>query len=240
MSVPGLPFALRAAGHPPCASAVRDGALILTGAPGTDLFIDPAGGDGPAPGAGWMAGPPPDGDFSLGARVSVEFSSTYDAGVLLLYADECRWAKLCFEYSPQHRPTAVTVVTREMSDDSNSFAVDGHRLWLRITRAGHAWAFHASTDGGWWQLLRYFSLGTRDGESVEVGFLAQSPTGAGCTAVFDRITFREAHRATCGTAVSLRDGGERREKRLGGRGQDWFGRLTDLVLIRVPMQDLGR
>ena len=76
---------------------------------------------------------------------------TFDAGVLLVYAAERQWAKLCFEYSPQLQPTAVTVVTRESSDDCNSFEVDGHTLWLRITRSGAAWAFHASTDGAWWR-----------------------------------------------------------------------------------------
>ena len=83
----------------------------------------------------------------------------YDAGVLLLHARERQWAKLCFEYSPQLRPTAVTVVTRGTSDDCNSFEVDGRSLWLRITRSGAAWAFHASADGSWWRLLRYFALG---------------------------------------------------------------------------------
>ena len=98
----------------------------------------------------------------------------YDAGVLLLHAAERQWAKLCFEYSPQLRPTAVTVVTRGTSDDCNSFEVDGTTLWLRITRSGAGWAFHASADGGWWRLLRYFALSSDPAEMVRVGFLAQS------------------------------------------------------------------
>jgi regulation of enolase protein 1 (concanavalin A-like superfamily) len=122
--------------------------------------------------------------------------------VLLVHAAERRWAKLCFEYSPQRRPTAVTVVTRGTSDDCNSFEVDGGSLWLRITRTGPAWAFHASTDGAWWRLLRYFAL-SGDGdvaEPVRVGFLAQSPTGEGCAATFDHIAFRP------GAPANLRDG----------------------------------
>jgi len=121
----------------------------------------------------------------------------YDAGVLLLHAAERHWAKLCFEYSPQLRPTVVTVVTRETSDDCNSFEVDGHTLWLRITRSRAAWAFHASADGTWWRLLRYFTLGP---DLVRVGFLAQSPTGEGCAATFDHITFPP------GAPQNLRDG----------------------------------
>lgn len=201
VNVPGLPFELVPAGEPACAYSLRGEALVLTGAGGTDLFVDPAGDGSTGPGAGWLAGLPPAGDFSLAARVSVEFGSTYDAGALLLYAGDLRWAKLAFEYSPQHRPTAVTVVTNGRSDDSNSFEMADSSLWLRVTRSGRAWAFHASTDGAWWRLLRYFSLGEHpDGETVTVGFLAQSPTGSGCTTAFDRITLSAA------APKDLRDG----------------------------------
>jgi regulation of enolase protein 1 (concanavalin A-like superfamily) len=141
---------------------------------------------------------PPPGDFTLATLVSVGFTSRYDAGVLVLQADRRHWAKLCFELSPQLTPMAVTVVTRETSDDCNSFDVSGDLLWLRMTRAGRAWAFHASTDGRWWRLLRYFAL--RGEPEARVGFLAQSPTGQGCTARFEQISFRS------GAPADLRDG----------------------------------
>jgi uncharacterized protein len=199
LKLPGLPFPLEPAGSPPPGCRVLHGALILTAAAGTDLFVDPAGADPGAtlPDAGRFVGLPPAGDFTLRAQVSVDFRSMYDAGVLLLHAAERQWAKLCFEYSPQQRPTAVTVVTRGTSDDCHSFEVDGNALWLRVTRSGAAWAFHASTDGAWWRLLRYFSLGTG---LVRVGFLAQSPAGQGCAASFDHIWFQS------GAPENLRDG----------------------------------
>ena len=198
LKLPDLPFPLEPAGSPPAGCRVRNGVLTLTAAARTDLFVDPAGADlGQLPDAGRFAGLPPAGDFTLATQVSVEFGSMYDAGVLLLHAAERQWAKLCFEYSPQLKPTAVTVVTRETSDDCNSFEVDGHALWLRITRSGAAWAFHASTDGTWWRLLRYFAL---SGDTVRVGFLAQSPAGEGCAATFDHIRFRP------GAPENLRDG----------------------------------
>ena len=196
LKLPSLPFALEPEGSPPPGCRVRSGVLTLTAAANTDLFVDPAGAER-IPDAGRFTGLPPAGDFTLAAQVSVEFASMYDAGVLLLYAAERRWAKLCFEYSPQLIPTAVTVVTNQTSDDSNSFEVDGRTLWLRITRSGPAWAFHASTDGAWWRLLRYFTL---PGDMVRVGFLALSPTGEGCAATFDQITFRP------GAPGNLRDG----------------------------------
>jgi len=197
LTIPWLPFPLAREGRPPCEYRVRDAALVLTGAASTDLFVDPAGA-GTAPDAGRLLGTPPPGDFTLAALVRGDFRATYDAGVLLLYAGERRWAKLCLELSPQRQPTAVTVVTRDTSDDCNSFEVTDRSLWLRITRAGAAWAFHASTDGDWWRLLRYFSLGSD--EPVRVGFLAQSPTGQGCTATFEQIALR------AGAPSDLRDG----------------------------------
>ena len=36
------------------------------------------------------------------------------------YLSDRRWAKLCYEFSPERKPTAVTVVTHGTSDDSNS------------------------------------------------------------------------------------------------------------------------
>jgi uncharacterized protein len=200
LSVPRLPFPLAAEGAPPCAYGRRDGGLAVTARGGTDLFVDPAGAAVP-PDAGRLVGIPPGGDFTMAARVTVGFASTYDAGVLLLYAAERRWAKLCYEFSPQNQPTAVTVVTRETSDDANSIELDDGGVWLRITRTGRAWAFHASTDGRWWRLLRYFSLGEHEpAEPVKVGLLAQSPTGEGCTAIFQDITFRP------GAPADLRNG----------------------------------
>ena len=203
LTVPGLPFPLVPEGAPPCAHSLRDGALVLTARGGTDMFVDPSG-SGDPPDAGRLVGVPPDGDFTLAARVTVGFASTFDAGVLLLHRADREWAKLCFEQSPQGRPMAVTVVTRGTSDDANAFEAGDDGLWLRITRTGPAWAFHASADGARWLMLRYFSLGSSGGrepaEQVKVGFLAQSPTGAGCTAAFEHIAFRP------GAPADLRDG----------------------------------
>lgn len=200
LTIPDLPFPLAPQGRPACGHELTDGTLRLTAQAGTDLFVDPAG-TAEVPDAGYLAGSPPEGDFTLAARVRVEFGSMYDAGVLLVHAADRRWAKLCFEYSPQKVPTAVTVVTRGSSDDANAFAVeDGEPLWLRITRTGRTWAFHASTDGNWWRLLRYFTLDEQETDRVSVGFLAQSPTGPGCSAVFDHITFSRT------APADLRDG----------------------------------
>ena len=204
LNLPALPFTLVPAGGKDCTFAVdEDGTLTLTGQARTDIFIDPAGdGEGERPDAGFLLGVPPKGDFTLSARVTVPFASMFDAGVLLIHAGPDRFAKLCFEYSPQKRPSAVSVVTRGVSDDSNSFPVDGDTLWLRITRTGRAWALHASVDGRWWDMLRYFSLqeAAEVRDEVRVGFLAQSPAGDGIRVTFAQITYSE------GAPKDLRNG----------------------------------
>jgi uncharacterized protein len=195
VTFPAVPMPMRWQVAPEQAD-VDDSRLRIGAARNTDLFVDP-GGDGVTLNAPRLLGPPPPGDFQLSARVSVEFAATFDAGVLLVWADETRWAKLCFERSPAGAPMVVTVVTRRASDDANAFVVSGGVVWLRVSRLGRAHAFHASTDGASWAFVRYFDLGA---EASLIGFEAQSPTGDGCVATFDDIRFVRARLA------DLRDG----------------------------------
>lgn len=176
--------------------------LAATAPRRTDIFIDPAAreeGEGIVLNAPALLGTPPEGDYQLAARVTVDFAATADAGVLLLWADDTNWAKLCFEYSPDGRPMLVTVVCRGVADDANSFVIDGDTAWLRVARVGHAYAFHGSTDGAHWELLRVFRLAVPHAE-VRVGFEVQSPHGEQCAVRFDDIRFSRD------TLVQLRDG----------------------------------
>ena len=180
----GLPFEL-AWLSAPVAWDVTDGTLRIEAGPRTDWFADPAGGTEPMLNAPALVGAVT-GDFILSARVSVEFAATFDAGVLMLHADDRCWAKLCLERSPDGSPMVVSVVTREYSDDCNSVVVDGDELWLRIARLGAGYAFHTSSDARRWKLVRYFGL---PAPTASVGFEAQSPLGEGCTARFSDVSF---------------------------------------------------
>jgi regulation of enolase protein 1 (concanavalin A-like superfamily) len=161
--------------------------LTIEAGPRTDLFRDPQGAD-PQLGAPRQLVDAPDGDWTLSARVSAQLAATFDAGALLLWVDERTWAKLAFERSPAGEGMVVSVVTRGLSDDCNSVVVDGDAVWLRIARVGEAFAFHASDDGERWDFVRHFAL---DGEP-QIGFLAQSPTGDGCSATFDPVRLQAA------------------------------------------------
>jgi hypothetical protein len=184
VSLPPLPAPL--VWHtPPTQWQATDSSLTMAAGARTDLFIDPQGA-APMRNAPRLLGAV-SGDFQLSARVVVDFAATFDAGVLLIWRDEDHWAKLCFEYSPRGRPMIVSVVTRGTSDDANAFEVPTNQIWLRVSRMGSAFAFHASSYGQVWELTRHFRL--EDGEKASLGFLAQSPTGAGCTVTFDAIRF---------------------------------------------------
>jgi regulation of enolase protein 1 (concanavalin A-like superfamily) len=163
----------------------RDSLELTTGAE-TDWFIDPGVASAPIMNAPALVGSP-SGDFLLSARVAVAFAATFDAGALVLFDNDEVWAKLCFEYSPDREPMVVSVVTRTASDDCNSFVVDADHVWLRVSRIGRAFAFHAATDGATWRLIRHFALPTTD--ALRVGFEAQSPLGAGCTASFTDLRY---------------------------------------------------
>lgn len=182
--VPSLPTPLTPSSGPTW-TVHPDGSLSATAAARTDIFIDPAGGAVKLDAATALA-PAPDGDLLFSARVTVDFRTDFDAGVLLLWLDDRHWAKLCFEYSPTGQPMVVSVVNREVSDDANAFAVEGDTVWLRISRAGSVWAFHASTDGEFWHMVRMFALDSP--AAPRLGFEVQSPTGESCAVTFADIT----------------------------------------------------
>lgn len=170
----------------PAAARIEHSSIEITAGAATDWFIDPSGGSAPIATAPALVGSP-SGDFLLSARVAVEFASAFDAGALVVFGHPHVWAKLCFECSPQREPMVVSVVTRDVSDDCNSFAVDADHVWLRVSRIGPAFAFHASTDGAIWRLVRHFALPVTD--KLLVGFEAQSPLGTGCTASFTNVRY---------------------------------------------------
>jgi uncharacterized protein len=158
---------------------------ILTGEE-TDLFTDPDGTPAKdnAPCALFT---PPDPSFRLSAKVTAEFAATYDAGALQVHAGTGHWGKLALEYSPNWKPTIVSVVTNGVSDDCNSVSLDARSIFLRISRNSRTFSFHYSIDGKFWYLVRYFSLG--DVRDLRIGFSAQSPIGARCRALFSEILY---------------------------------------------------
>lgn len=197
LEIAGLP-PLRWSSIPSQASYIDDTqVLTLTAAPGVDWSNDPLGGNSQhrASALGFTA----PASFTLSAKVTVDSSrTTFDAAVLSLWADSDHWAKLCFEYSPQGEAMVVSVVTNGYSDDCNASVATDQFTFLRVSRVGPAWVFHASRDGRTWSFVRLFRLNTE--KTVHVGFLSQAPMGETCVARFENIEFSD------NPPTDLRDG----------------------------------
>lgn len=196
-SVDGLPLGLVWDTEP--SSWHFDGeAWIFEAAGRTDHFVDPASAAAVLNGARAFV-TPPDRPWQMSASITAALPATYDAGMLMLWSEEQHFAKLCFERSPLGPAMIVSVVTRGVSDDANGWVVDGDTVWLRISSIGDdAYAFHASSDGVFWELVRYFQL-SGDGP-MRCGISVQSPMGDGCTASFRGLALVENQ------LTELRDG----------------------------------
>src|SRR5690625_6855998 len=88
----------------------------------TDHFLPPTGEEGNLTSATLLA-PAPEGDFIFSARVEVEFAAAFDAGTLLLFFDSARWAKLCFEATPEVSPSDRKSTRLNSSHVAISYAV---------------------------------------------------------------------------------------------------------------------
>lgn len=186
ITLPLLPHPLHWLNQPDSWDISPEGQLTITARAKTDWFIDPGGAVDLSNAPALLF--PISGPCMLSAHVSVNHLATFDAGVLLVYEGPLAWAKLCLEFSPQGRPMIVSVVTKGISDDCNAFTVTG-AMYMRISKLEKAYAFHVSENGAEWNLIRYFRL--EDDTNAQMGFLAQSPTGEGCTASFSGIRFEE-------------------------------------------------
>ena len=166
----------------PGSATVDGGALTMVAGKETDWFNPPSDPASPAAlaNAPALVFTPRAAAWQLSALVHVKHRALFDAATLFVYQSPRDWCKLCFEYSPERRPTIVSVVTRDISDDANGPSLDAGstEAHLRVSRYGGdagILAFHYSLDGGkYWTLHRLFTL--RDPHAaVSVGMLAQAP-----------------------------------------------------------------
>lgn len=129
------------------------------------------------------------GDFVLRVKVSHAFRDTYDSASVMVMQDLETWAKACFELTDFGTHAVVSVVTKKESDDANGCNIDGDTVWLQISRAGQAFAFHYSLDGERFYMMRFFSLPA--GPVIKVGLLAQAPQGAGGPRYYEHLTIEQ-------------------------------------------------
>lgn len=97
--------------------------LNIVAGPSTDWYISPLDGKSSS-NAPVLLFRPAD-DFVLTAKLKVEFGAQWDAGALMVYADDRNWAKFALERSVYGEPTIVTVVTRGVYELGDPASVDG-------------------------------------------------------------------------------------------------------------------
>jgi uncharacterized protein len=130
----------------------------------------------------------PDSNFVLTVAIEHAFDTKWDGGAIVLIADSLNWVKFCFEkdYLGKHR--VVSVVTKGISDDCNSVAVNANKVYYKAAKAGNVITLYYSLTGkSDWVLVRHFQLDTPRG--FKVGFLAQSPEGKKCKVRFSAIRY---------------------------------------------------
>jgi regulation of enolase protein 1 (concanavalin A-like superfamily) len=184
-AVPGIPSPARWRNAPASSQVDPDGDLSITGGKSTNWFVNP--GDGHSEANSPVLLFKPADDFILRAKLTVDFHTRWDAGCLVVYADEATWGKFCFEMTQWMEPTVISVVTRGRSDDNNSVPISGGSVYLEIAKSGQGITFYASKDGRSWRLTRAFHLGATG--PLELGFSSQSPVGDGCRTVFSEIRY---------------------------------------------------
>lgn len=123
-------------------------------------------------------------------KVSHDFKGTYDSSSVMVMKDMQNWAKACFEKTDFGTHAAVSVVTKNgESDDANGCNIEGNVAWLQVTRCGQSFAFHYSTDGESFYMMRFFNMSV--GEEVKVGLLAQAPIGDGGVRIYENLTIEQ-------------------------------------------------
>ena len=86
-------------------------------------------------------------DFVAQAHVRPTWGTQYDAAALMVRHDARQWAKLCYERTDFGATAAVSVATREYSDDANGVYLTVPDLWLQLLRAGDVFGMYYAQIG---------------------------------------------------------------------------------------------
>ncbi len=182
--IEGIPYPLKWENKPMKYSINKDGLTILAGEK-TDMFRDPniTYNTDNAPKLLFT----PDTDFVLTVSIEHSFSNKWDGGAIVLKQDSLNWVKFCFERDYTGARRVVSVVTKNISDDCNSVEIKGNKVFYKLAKAGNVVTLYYSQSGAKWFLVRHFQFETTN--TLQVGFLAQSPAGKNCKVKFQDITY---------------------------------------------------
>jgi regulation of enolase protein 1 (concanavalin A-like superfamily) len=130
----------------------------------------------------------PDEDFVLTASIEHAFANKWDGGAIVVWQDSLNWIKFCFEKDYTGARRVVSVVTKNISDDCNSMEIQKNKVFYKVAKAGNVITLYCSVNGKKWFLVRHLQFDAD--KKLQVGFLAQSPTGESCSVQFANITYK--------------------------------------------------
>ncbi len=168
-------------------SSVKGNSITIVSGEKTDMFRDPNVTYNTDNAPKLMFRPAE--DFVLTAAIEHSFASKWDGGAIVIKGDSLNWIKFCFEKDYTGARRVVSVVTKNISDDCNSVALNSNKVYYKVAKAGNVITLYYGTDGKKWFLVRHLQFDFQPG--FEVGFLSQSPTGKSCTVNFSSITYAE-------------------------------------------------
>ena len=180
----GIPFPLFLENTPQKYSIHKD-TLDITAGEKTDMFRDPnvTYNTDNAPKLMFV----PDENFVLAASIEHSFTNKWDGGAIVIWQDSLNWIKFCFEKDYTGARRVVSVVTKNISDDCNSMEIPVNRVFYKVAKAGNVITLYYSANGKKWLLVRHLQFDAHKG--LQVGFLAQSPTGKFCSVRFTNIAY---------------------------------------------------
>ena len=129
-----------------------------------------------------------DSNFVFSAAIEHAFISKWDGGAIVLKADSLNWVKCCFEKDYTGARRIVTVVTKGISDDCNSVKLTKNKVYFKIAKADNVITIYYSETGSKWYLIRHFTFDST--KNLQVGLLAQSPTGKDCQVKFSNLKYQ--------------------------------------------------
>lgn len=128
---------------------------------------------------------PVTGDFTAQVKITGQYQVLYDQAGLMVRQDETTWLKTGIEFVEAVQNLSA-VVTRDFSDWSVvPLWQPPESLWLRVQRRSEAIEVWYSLDGDQYQMLRLTHLS--NAATLDVGLMAASPQGDGCTILYEEF-----------------------------------------------------
>lgn len=170
----------------PLSYSLKNDELVLVAGEKTDMFRDPnvTYNTDNAPKLIFKA----DENFVLTASIEHAFTNKWDGGAIIIKSDSLNWVKFCFEKDYTGAKRVVSVVTKNISDDCNSVAINANKIFYKVAKSDNVITLYYSTNGLKWFLVRHLQFDAKSG--FEVGFLAQSPVGSKCKVHFANIQYQ--------------------------------------------------